>query len=245
MKAIIIAAGQGSRLNKHHNNEFPKSLTQLGDQAIIEIIIKNLREAGIKEIGIVCGFKKEKLQSYLGDGTRHGIPIFYIFNKKWQQPNGISVWCAKDYIAPFEPFLLLMSDHVFDKKIAERMIKAPMCEGQLLLAIDTNWQDVFDINDATKVYYKENGVRKPIIAIGKDLKEFNAIDCGMFKCDHSLFSALEKSFEKGNYTLSDGCREMIAQNAFFGIDIEGAFWIDIDTPASLEFAQKNLTKILN
>lgn len=240
MKAIIIAAGSGSRLNKY-NNDLPKTLTPIGRQTIIEIIIQTLKRVGVKDIGVVCGYKKEKLQSYLGNGSSFGVQISYMFNPQWAKLNGISVWCAKDFIKKYEPFLLLMSDHIFEKKIAEAMIQAPMAEAQLLLAVDSKPERIFDLEDAMKVQFIENRGCKQITDIGKTLLEYNGIDCGLFKGDSELFKALEVSFEKQKYSLADGCREMIKKESFFAVDIGDAFWIDIDTPESLAFAQMNLS----
>ncbi|MFQ5822874.1 MAG: sugar phosphate nucleotidyltransferase [bacterium] len=239
MKVIIIAAGSGSRLNKH-SSDMPKTLTPIGEQTIIDIIIQTLKKVGIREIALVCGFKKEMLKAYLGDGSPHGVKLTYIFNPQWENPNGISVWTAKDFVKKYEPFLLLMSDHIFDIKIADLMVQAPLAEAQLLLAVDANPERVFDIDDAMKVQFIEKRGRKLITAIGKKLPEYNGIDCGLFKCDSEIFRALEASFAMRKYALADGCRETIKKESFFAIDIGDAFWIDIDTPESLAYAQKQI-----
>lgn len=239
MKAIIIAAGSGSRLNKN-NRDMPKALAPIGEQKIIDIIIHTLKKVGIGEIALVCGYRKEMLKAHLGDGSSHGVKLTYVFNSQWHKPNGISVWAAKDFVKQYEPFLLLMSDHIFDKKIAESLIQTPMAESQALLAVDPDPTRVFDIDDAMKVMFEED--RRPglITAIGKNLERYNGIDSGLFKCDSEIFRALETSFKMRKYTLADGCREMIKKESFFAVDIGNAFWIDIDTPESLAYAQKQL-----
>lgn len=241
MKAIIIAAGSGSRLN-NDKIDMPKALNPIGGQTIIDIIIQTLKKVGVEEIALVCGFKKEMLQAHLGDGSSWGLKLTYIFNPQWHKPNGLSVWAAKDFVKQYEPFLLLMSDHIFDKSIAEKLAHEPLAESQLLLAVDSNPDRVFDIEDAMKVRFNETKGPGLITAIGKDLEKYNGIDCGLFKCDSGIFNALEASFEKHHYALSDGCREMIRKESLFAVDIGDAFWIDIDTPESLAYAQKQLLK---
>ena len=60
MKAIILAAGRGSRL-KNLTDERPKCLVELHGKALLDWQLEALREAGIKKIGIVTGYKRELL----------------------------------------------------------------------------------------------------------------------------------------------------------------------------------------
>ena len=67
MKAIILAAGRGSRMG-NLTNEAPKCLLEVYEKPLIEHQIEALTKAGIKEISLVTGYKNELLHPY---GTHH------------------------------------------------------------------------------------------------------------------------------------------------------------------------------
>ena len=66
MKAIILAAGLGSRLMPL-TKEMPKSMLKVGGKPILEWIVENLKSCGIHEIFIVTGYKQDKIKEYFGD----------------------------------------------------------------------------------------------------------------------------------------------------------------------------------
>lgn len=117
MKALIIAAGRGRRLNI---KEKPKPIVRLLGLPIILRVILTAKEAGIKQFIIVTGYQGEMIKEELGDGSKYGIEIDYVENKQWERENGISVLTAKDFLK--ERFFLLMSDHIFDKNIIKNLI---------------------------------------------------------------------------------------------------------------------------
>ena len=97
MKGLILAGGTGSRLrpltytaNKH--------LIPIANKPILFYGIEALREAGIKDIGIVLGTNDpEAVKKAIGDGSELGVKVTYIFQG---EPKGIAhaVYCAKDFI---------------------------------------------------------------------------------------------------------------------------------------------------
>ncbi|WP_126452910.1 N-acetylmuramate alpha-1-phosphate uridylyltransferase MurU [Sulfuriflexus mobilis] len=76
MKAMILAAGRGERM-RPLTNTTPKSLLQVGGQALIVYHILALREAGIDEIVINHAWLGELITDYLGDGDQYGVQIHY------------------------------------------------------------------------------------------------------------------------------------------------------------------------
>ena len=93
---------------------------------------------------------------------------------------------------------------------------------------------VFDLDDATKVRLDQDRV----VEIGKSLRNYNALDTGMFHCSPALFGWLETAAINGDCSLSDGLRLMAQNGTFKGFDIGDAQWQDVDTPAALDYAQQ-------
>ena len=236
MKALIIAAGRGERF-RPFTDENPKPLIPLLGRPLIERVILAVREAGIKDLVIVTGYLGEKLRSFLGDGSRYGVRIEYVENKRWPLGNGVSVYEARNLIE--EGFLLLMSDHVFNPKILCELEKCRVDEDECILCVDMQMKYVFDIDDATKVLV--DGDR--ILQIGKELEDYNGVDMGIFLCSPSIFEVLRRNIEKGRYSLTEAIRELANEGKMraFCLGDEEYFWIDVDTPRMEKIAEKILS----
>jgi len=173
---------------------------------------------------MVTGFRSAVLKGTLGDGAAYGLRIRYTLNRRWREPNGLSLYAARKVLRRETRFLTMMSDHLLHPdaiKAAVRM-RTPKC----VLAVDTDPEHVFDISDATKVRLVD---KKPV-AIGKRLRNFNAVDCGLFRFDDRIFDALRAAIAEGEMSLTAGVKKLIAAGDLDVVPVTGSFWIDIDTP---------------
>ncbi len=237
MKALIIAAGKGNRLNDLTRNK-PKPLVKVLGLPLIERVILTAKQAGINEFVIVIGYLGDKIKAELGNGNKLGVKINYIENNEWEKGNGVSVLKAKNILN--EEFFLFMSDHIFDEKILKKMIQEKIDNNEIMLAVDYNLSSQFvDVKDVTKV--KVNNGK--ILDIGKEIKEYNAYDTGIFLCSPIIFEALEESIINSKYSLSDGGRILTKKGKVKAFDIKGSFWIDIDTKKDLKKAEQLISKI--
>jgi NDP-sugar pyrophosphorylase family protein len=76
VKAVILAGGQGARLAPY-TRVLPKPLLPVGDQPILEIIVGQLRDAGIRDIVLATGYLSSLIETYFGDGSAFGVEITY------------------------------------------------------------------------------------------------------------------------------------------------------------------------
>jgi CDP-L-myo-inositol myo-inositolphosphotransferase len=239
MKVLICAAGRGSRL-KHKFS--PKPLTPIFGLSLLERVILNCKAVGLNDFLIVVGYKANEIIERIGNGERYGVRIQYIFNNEWEKGNGISVLKAKNYINEDENFLLIMSDHLFDKSIIEKILTFKDDGSNCYLAIDCDLRgEHFNILDATKAEVINGKVRN----IGKRIKNYNAIDTGIFLCNSSIFKALEKSISEGKYSLSEGNQVLSEKGKLKTVDVTGHFWIDVDDEEALKKAKRFLLKGLS
>jgi 1L-myo-inositol 1-phosphate cytidylyltransferase len=116
------------------------------------------------------------------------------------------------------------------------MLRLPTEDGGSWLAVDTREAPPEIADEATKV--RLDGSR--IVAIGKDLREYDALDTGVFVCAPALFGALESAQAAGDTTLSGGIRLLAARGLMRGFDIGDAGWCDIDTVSDLAAAESAL-----
>ncbi|MCD6169945.1 MAG: phosphocholine cytidylyltransferase family protein [Candidatus Latescibacteria bacterium] len=231
MKALIIAAGRGKRL-RSYTHSIPKPLIPVLGIPLIERIIRSVKRAGIRRIVVVTGYLGHKLKARLGNGSRLGVNIEYVDNPQWWQPNGISVLKAKPLLQT--NFVLLMSDHLFDHKTLSELKRHRLDREESILCVDKSLKNIFDIHDATKVKVRKGKIED----IGKHLEQYNGIDTGMFLCSPNFFKVLERTIRRGFCSLSDAVRALATQRKARAYEITDRFWVDIDTPESLGFAEK-------
>lgn len=235
MKCLIIAAGRGSRLSTESK---PKPLIPLLGIPLIERIIRSAHEAGIDDFYVVTGYEAETIQTFLGNLAQNiNINITTIFNDQWANTeNGVSVLKANDYLK--EPFLLLMSDHLFDPAIVRELLAQPLGNNEINLGVDTNITSSFiDLEDVTRVKTESGKIQN----IGKELTDYNGFDTGIFKCSPAIFDALQNSIkENDDTTLSGGVRILTSENRANAFEIDNYFWIDVDDPFAFKKAEKAL-----
>ena len=219
MKALIIAAGQGTRLRPIGDTKPLVTLLGLG---LIERVILTAKKSGIKEFCIVTGYNGEKIREALSDGKKYGVRIQYVQNDSWIRGNAISVLKARDHFK--ESFVLLMADHNYDHRILNELLKTKIGKDECILCVDENPGDHLNIDDATKV----RTVDHRIDLIGKDLSDYNCIDTGIFICNPVIFDVLEESISKGDEGLSGGIKILAERHKMRYMSLGDNFWIDVD-----------------
>lgn len=238
MKCLIIAAGEGSRLQKRGGS---KPLTLILGIPLIERVIRSAMAGGADEFCVVTGYQEVRVRGFLEQlSGRLKIPITPLFNEAWEKDNGLSVLNAREYLR--EPFLLLMADHLFDPSIAREMIELPSADVGITLVVDGNIRNpLVDMEDVTRVKTENNRIRD----IGKGITDFDGFDTGIFLCTPAIFDALERSRnEHGDTTLSGAVRMLAVEGKARAVDISGRFWVDVDDPAAFERAENALLAAL-
>src|SRR5258707_2822689 len=154
------------------------------------------QESGITSFLMFVGYRAYQLRHWLGQRPFDGISVTLIENPEYDKANGVSALAANAEL--HNPFLLLMSDHIFEPKTAKALARQSLGDGEVILAVDHNVDRVFDLDDATKVKCEADH----IVDIGKDLARYDALDTGMFLCSPALFDRLESPKRDGTASLS-------------------------------------------
>lgn len=126
MKAIILAAGRGSRM-KNLTDERPKCLVELRGKPLLQWQLDAIREAGITEVAIVTGYKREMLSAY-------GLVEFH--NPRWAETQMVtSLACASEWLE-HEPCLVSYSDIFYAASAVRSLIE---CSADIAVTYDPNW----------------------------------------------------------------------------------------------------------
>lgn len=225
MQAVVLAAGRGKRL-KDLTEDLPKVMMPLNGKPIIEIILKQLSMADVKEAVIVVNYKKEKIIEYLGEEI-FGIKLKYAEQK---ETNGTAtaVLSAEPYITE-KRFFTVAGDSVFPTDILERL-KKHKSEGVL---------SVCRVNDASRfgVIETTNGKVKRIVEKSPNPPS-NLANTSIYLFPYSIFDACKriKLSERGEYEITDAIQLLIDEGKTFEYEIFDC-WLDIGTKQQLDQAQ--------
>ena len=232
--AVILMAGAGSRL-RASGEVLPKPLVPIFGRPLISYIVDALEKVGVRNLHAVIGAEGDTLVAALRPLLPLSMRLNPISNPNWEKQNGVSVLRAAGKMR--EPFFLTMGDHLFDPCVLERIVEEAD-RGELNLAIDRKIEAIFDLNDAMKVQTDADRV----IAIGKNLANYDAIDTGVFLCPNELFDYLRRARKNGDCSLADGVRLMAGEGKVRAIDIGDAWWQDVDNFAMRRRAEEELSK---
>lgn len=117
MKAVILAAGLGTRL-RPYTLFLPKPMLPLGEKPVLEYLLEWLKKYGFNDIGICVGYLRRTIEEYFKDGSEFGVKITYI---RTSRPMGTAgqLKSAASFIDG--AFLCLYGDTIFDFNL-EQMI---------------------------------------------------------------------------------------------------------------------------
>ncbi|ARU57168.1 nucleotidyl transferase [Oleiphilus messinensis] len=130
-KAIILAAGRGSRMNELTLNR-PKCLLEVNGISLLNRQISALKRAGIEEIGVVTGYQHELLE-------QRGLVTFH--NADWSSTNMVaSLCCAQEWLE-CNPCIVSYSDIFYQSEAVAQLLS---CKSALALTYDENWESLWE-----------------------------------------------------------------------------------------------------
>ncbi len=236
MKAIILAAGVGSRLRPLTANK-PKCLVKVAGKSILDYQIGAFVSAGIKEIIIIIGYEAEKVQRYCK--KIKDIKIKLIRTPDYENTNNMySLYLARDDLVG-ENFILVNGDVVFESEILYKMVHSPFRD---LIACD---RSVYN-KESMKIKIVEDGyIRSIRKTITKKSAHATSIDLYKFseKSSLVLFQEIIKiiEVEKNLRDWTEVVLDRLFQRKALKIkplDIDGKSWIEIDNYNDLACADK-------
>ncbi len=230
MKCLVVAAGQGTRLREKGP---VKPLIPLKGVPILERVLERARAAGIGEFVVVTGYRGGEVRAELDRlAARDRIAVTHVINENWERANGVSVLAAKPLLSG--TFLLTMCDHLVDAHILRGLMDAAVEPDTVTLAVDFNvGGSINDLEDVTRVKCSEGRIER----IGKVIRDFNAIDTGVFLCTPILFEALEASQAAGDDSISGAMNVLARWRKARVFDIGDRLWLDIDDPVAFGKAE--------
>jgi choline kinase len=236
MKALILAAGRGTRIRSVHGDH-PKCLIRFngGRSTILDHQIDSLFSAGVEKIGIVVGYEKDQIIRHVVENYRDPKKRFcFIENPAFATTNNIySFWLAQTWLNR-KPFVCLNADVVFDPRI---LIPAIDSVAPITMVVDPQWRD-----ETMKVVISEGRV----IRMSKRIlqSEFSGTYIGVtaFSADvqDGLFAKINNLIQSGNENefFNAAVQQLADEGVRVGFTTTGDLpWAEIDDPGDLAFAR--------
>lgn len=233
--AIILAAGNGDRFR--NPNPRSKLLHPVLGQPLIHRTLRSAVAAGITRLHVVTGFDAATVREAIVLADLPGVSVDFAHNPDWHLENGVSALAAESLCGD-RPFALLMGDHLVEPVVLQRLIRHHAQHQQSVLAIDNRPADAAVVAEATRV--RLDGTH--IVAIGKEITPWDALDTGVFVFTPVLFDALREAQAGGRTTLSAGVQRLAEKRLMRGAPVVDCAWCDIDTPEDLGLAESMLAE---
>ncbi|MCE8427584.1 MAG: NTP transferase domain-containing protein [Candidatus Methanoperedens sp.] len=230
MKAVILAAGKGTRMGPLTENR-PKVMLPIVNRPLLEHIILTLKIAGIREFFIVVGYCKEKIIEYFGNGSGLGIRIEYI-EQKSLKGTADAIAVAKDFVNG--RFFVANGDVMAGLSDIKKMIYA---NGDVVLAA----KKVANPGQYGVIYVKGNKILK--IVEKPEHSESDLANAGIYVFSQAIFDAIENTEPsvRGEYEITDSIQLLLDSGYESGyVPLEE--WQDIGFPWHLLEANETILR---
>lgn len=231
MKAVILAAGVGKRLNPF-TNFVPKPMLPVLNKPVLEHNILRLKEAGISEILINLYHLKEEIISYFGNGEKFGVNITWRAEQNLSGPAG-ALLVFKDLLIDGEDILILSGDGIHEFSIENfiKDYKEKSSKMTILMKEVTNAgrYGVAQIADDGKI---TSFIEKPPLPVDQRA----IVSCGVYCLNSKLLDLIPPDCI---YDYGDIISGLIQENKDVYGYVTDDYWIDIGTPETLLQANKD------
>lgn len=246
MKALILAAGMGMRLDGGAGQP-PKCLLEFGEKTLLRRHLEILERVGVGEVVIGIGYESEMICEELRhyDGA---MRVRTVFNPDFHQGNIVTLWHLREELRKGEPLLLMDADVLYDHRIMNQLVHSPH---QDCFLMDREFEPG---DEPVKLCLLKQRIiefsKQPEAGICWDTQGESV---GFFKLSAETALALESTAEK---FISNGQVDSFYEDALrllalgghgdgFGVeDITGLPWIEIDFKRDIETAKREVLPAL-
>jgi NDP-sugar pyrophosphorylase family protein len=226
MKAVILAAGKGTRLKPLTDN-IPKALVKLKSKPLLEHVLLSLKNAGINNVIIVVGYLKEKIISYFGNNFQ-GIKIEYVVQEQ-QLGTGNAILQAEKFVK--EDFLVSHCDTIPKPIVWKQLIEKNGFDAVLVVRKDSHPErfGVIETRDEKIVSWEEKP-KKP---------KSNLVNAGFLRFSPSAFEEIKKTKPslRGEIELTDAVNAIAKKSKASFVECFGKI-IDISDLEDLKKAEE-------
>jgi choline kinase len=235
MRAIILAAGSGIRLQLPENSQLPKCLLRFGGMSLLERHLRILQSAGIEDVVLALGFRHELVEAELDQLNWTPRPKI-VLNMDFALGSVLTVHTVADAVTRGGDILLMDADVLYDERMMRALAGGDHPVNRLLIDRDFEAGD-----EPVKLCMRQGAAIELRKQLASDLK-FDMIgeSVGFFRFDEAgarRLAALVAGYANGRAHMphEEAVRDLIRERSqvLEVCDVTGIPWIEIDFPADV------------
>ena len=198
MRALVLGAGRGSRLNALTDDQ-PKPYAPIGGHRILDWLLAALTEAGVDEIVFIGGYRI--------DLVRRDYPhLIFRHNPEWAETNILeSLMCAEDCMD--EGFIVTYADILYRADVVRRAIDHP---GDRVLCVDTEWRTRY----AERSQHPEDDAEKVTAEADRILRVNRSIDAAAAHGEYIGVTRFSRAGAESLCHAYHGTRQQLSRKAY-------------------------------
>ncbi|MDH5460238.1 MAG: sugar phosphate nucleotidyltransferase [Candidatus Bathyarchaeota archaeon] len=230
MKAVILAAGEGVRLQPITLTR-PKHLIKVGGKPILERCLNMLKTSGVNEAVIVVHYMADAIREYFGDGKRFGLKIEYV-EQKAVLGTGNAVGVAEPYVK--DDFLLVYGDLLFTAEAAKKVIGLHGKEkpAATMAVVPVEKPEDYGIVE----FEDEKHVKRIIEKPSRKEAPTNLANAGVYVFSTEIFEKIKETSTsaRGEWEITDALSLLLREKKpVLAVKISTEDWFDIGRPWDL------------
>ena len=229
MKAVILAAGEGTRMHPLTHTR-PKVMLPIANRPIVEHLLIALKEAGISDFTFIVGFHGETIREHFGSGEKWGVKVDYVTQRK-QKGTAHALKLVERNVD--NRFILANGDVLVGADDIRKLLKKETTTLSLTEAGDTSELGVVEIEGDKIIRIYEKIANPPS----------NLVNTGIYLLTEQVFPAIDKTREspRGEYELTESLQILMNEgNTLSWVAIDD--WLDVSYPWDLLTANESLLK---
>jgi len=244
MRAIILAAGRGSRLQQQPGEQIPKCLLKFGDHSLLERHLLLLAAAGVREVVLVLGFRHEVIEAELARlGAARRLAIEVVINERFTLGSVLSVQVAAEPLTRGGDVLLMDADVLYDARIMQALAAGAAPSNRIL--IDRGFEPG---DEPVKVCVRDGVPVELRKQLAPDL-EYDTIgeSVGFFRLDERCarrFARIVQGYSTDSPGLphEEALRDLLLERSqsWQLADVTGCPWVEIDFPGDVPRAENRV-----
>ncbi|MHA1650289.1 MAG: bifunctional sugar-1-phosphate nucleotidylyltransferase/acetyltransferase [Candidatus Helarchaeota archaeon] len=239
MKAVIMAAGEGKRLRPLTYTR-PKPMIPIAGKPHLQILIEDLKKAGISEVILIVGYLQEQIREFFKNGSEFGINIQYV-TQDTQLGTGHAALYAESLVES-EPFLLLNGDILLAPNVFSRLINKynrSSCSSVLSIVKVPNPSSYGIVHFDNKTEEALQIIEKPT---SEQIPEDPYTNAGLYVFNSQIFDAIRNTpkSSRGEIEITDSIQRLITRGESIKVFKIEDFWIDLGKPWDLLNANQYL-----
>jgi bifunctional UDP-N-acetylglucosamine pyrophosphorylase/glucosamine-1-phosphate N-acetyltransferase len=231
MKAVILAAGEGSRMRPLTYTR-PKVMLPIANKPILEHLLIESKLAGIKEFVFIVGYHDEQIRRHFGNGDKWGLEIDYYTQRK-QLGTADAIRTVENMVEG--NFLMMNGDIVVNQQDIKRLTSRKTNTMSLVEVQDTQDLGLVETKQDKVVRIHEKVARPPS----------NLANAGLYLFTPEIFEAISQTPKspRGEYEITDSLQLLVDRGQTVSYQKIG-YWLDVSYPWDLLAANESLLKKL-